>query len=101
MYSELKHSKKLSKRLQRDSEFHDILHGLKKHYDEIEPGLREVKYLKDMESLFSDISENHSIDLMEEQECTDPRERLRLNWIYQRYKSKKDLLLKKRLQNLK
>ena len=69
MYSELKYSKKLSKRLQRDSEFYDILYkaGNKNNF-EIEPGLREVKCLKEIESMLSEVSISNTIDLYERAE---------------------------------
>jgi len=102
MYSELKHSKKLSKRLQRDSKFHDILYEANnKKYFEIEPGLREVKYLKDMESIFSDVSINDTIELYERTESAGLRERLRIKKSFFDYEQKKDSLLKERLEKLK
>ena len=102
MYSEFKHSKKLSKRLQRDSEFHDILYQAdNRNYSEIEPGLREVKYLKDMETIFSDVSVNESVKLYDKVQCIDNNERLYLDKVYQSYKKKEEYLLKKRLACLK
>ena len=101
MYSELKHSKQLSKRLQRDSQFHDILYEKEQNYIVIESGLREVKYLKDMETIFSDISVNATENLFEEEFPIANRERLMQDRQTICYKNKIERLTKIRMQSLK
>ena len=56
MFSELKHSKKLSKRFQRDPKFKAVIYKRKDIYIDMEPGLKEAKCWEDIESVFSNIS---------------------------------------------
>ena len=99
MYSELIHSSKLSKRLQRDSQFHEIFYN---ENFEIEAGLKEVKYLKDNESIFSQVSNCDTVEKMYENVGNaDATTKVMLDSFFQFYKNQKDNKLKKRLANLK
>merc|ERR1712196_252450 len=53
MFSELNHSRKLSKRYKRDLKFKSILHTKEHFFKDLEPGLKEVKCFKEIESIFS------------------------------------------------
>lgn len=55
MISELKHSKCLSKRYKRDFNFKSTLFPKLKEYFEIDKGVWQAKYIKDYESILSEI----------------------------------------------
>ena len=103
MYSELKHSKKLSKRLQRDPKFKAVIYKRNKVYTDIGPGLKEVNCWVDIESIFTNISNFDSEEdlndvLKENQEDIQQNE---IDSYVRDYRERKDGLAKRRLMQLK
>ena len=99
MKSELKHSKKLSKRFKKDFDFKSILFPELKVLVKLENGIMQVKHLKKEESIFS---EGINIDTDEEiEKCLKTGYTQKLETICKQYKLTQSLLSQKRVQKSK
>ena len=102
MYIEQKHSKKLSKRIQRDRNFQNIIYSSLKNFEDIEPGIKKVRCLKDIESIFSsltDFDSDYQFNELIESSNEIQTERIKIMKI--NYQQKNEEKTKERLKNCK
>ena len=84
-----------------DLNFHSILYDQDRNYSVIEPGVRKYKYLKDVESIFTEFSTSDTLELYERAECVTSKLSSIMSLISLSCREKKDHLLKKRLEKVK
>ena len=102
MYVEQTHSESLSKRLQRDRHFQEIIMAQHKIYVDLEPGIKKASRLKDVESLLSDLTDfDSSYQFQEMFDSADEQNLLALQSMQINYKKKRLQRKEERLKNCK